>query len=53
MSSLALTVLTLTLGMFFILIGQFKVTSKIFPDVHDDMVRIKSIEIRTILFIFI
>jgi hypothetical protein len=40
MSSLALTVLTLTLGIFFILIGQFKITSKFFPDVHDDMVRI-------------
>lgn len=38
MSSLALTVLTLTLGMFFILIGQFKVTPKFFPDIYDDMV---------------
>ncbi|CAF3485881.1 unnamed protein product [Rotaria sp. Silwood1] len=37
MSSLALTVLTLTVGMFFILTGQFKVTSKFFPDIHEDM----------------
>jgi len=40
MSSLALSVLTLTLGLFFILIGQFKITPKFFPDVYDDMVRI-------------
>jgi hypothetical protein len=40
MSSLALSVLTVTLGMFFILIGQFKITPKFFPDVHEDMVRI-------------
>ena len=40
MSSLALSVLTLTLGMYFILTGQFKVTPKFFPDIHDDMVRI-------------
>jgi len=40
MSSIALSVLTLTLGMFFMLIGQFKVTSKFFPDIHEDMVRI-------------
>jgi hypothetical protein len=39
MSSLALTVLTLTIGLFFILIGQFKVTPKFFPDIHEDMVR--------------
>lgn len=38
MSSLALTVLSLTLGIFFILIGQFKVTSKFFPEIHEDMV---------------
>jgi hypothetical protein len=39
MSSIALSVLTLTLGMFFILVGQFKVTPKFFPDIHEDMVR--------------
>lgn len=39
MGSIALTVLTLTLGMFFIFVGQFKVTSKFFPDIHEDMVR--------------
>ncbi|CAF1042908.1 unnamed protein product [Adineta steineri] len=39
MSSVALSVLTLTLGMFFILIGQFKVTPKYFPDIHEDMRR--------------
>lgn len=38
--SLVLSLLTLTLGMFFILIGQFKVTPKFFPDIHEDMVRI-------------
>ena len=38
MASLALTVLTLTLGMFFIFVGQFKVTPKFFPDIHEDMV---------------
>ncbi|CAF3369398.1 unnamed protein product [Rotaria socialis] len=37
MSSLALHVLTLTLGLFFILVGQFKVTPKLFPDIHQDM----------------
>ncbi|CAF0989513.1 unnamed protein product [Rotaria magnacalcarata] len=39
MGSLALTVLTLTLGMFFIFVGQFKVTPQFFPDVHEDMRR--------------
>jgi len=39
MGSIALTVLTLTLGMFFIFVGQFKITPKFFPDVHDDMKR--------------
>ena len=38
MGSIALTVLTLTLGMFFIFVGQFKVTPKFFPDIHEDMV---------------
>ncbi|CAF0948761.1 unnamed protein product [Rotaria sordida] len=37
MSSVALFVITLTIGIFFILIGQFKVTSKFFPDIHEDM----------------
>ncbi|CAF1600814.1 unnamed protein product, partial [Didymodactylos carnosus] len=37
--SLALTVLSLTLGLFFILVGQFKVTPKFFPEVHEDMRR--------------
>lgn len=40
MSSLALSVLSLTLGLFFILIGQFKVTPKFFPEIYEDMVRI-------------
>ncbi|CAF3322297.1 unnamed protein product [Rotaria socialis] len=39
MGSLALTVLTLTLGMFFIFVGQFKITPQFFPDVHEDMRR--------------
>ncbi|CAF4734096.1 unnamed protein product [Rotaria sp. Silwood1] len=39
MGSIALTVLTLTLGMFFIFVGQFKITPKFFPDVHEDMRR--------------
>jgi hypothetical protein len=39
MSSLALSVVTLTLGMFFILVGQFKITPKFFPEIHEDMVR--------------
>lgn len=39
MASIALTVLTLTLGMFFIFVGQFKVTPTFFPDVHEDMRR--------------
>jgi hypothetical protein len=38
MGSIALTVLTLALGVFFIFVGQFKITSKFFPDVHEDMV---------------
>ncbi|CAF1226165.1 unnamed protein product [Adineta ricciae] len=37
MNSLAPSVLTLTLGMFFILMGQFKVTPRYFPDVYEDM----------------
>ncbi|UJR30665.1 hypothetical protein I4U23_018189 [Adineta vaga] len=37
MSSLALSVLTLTLGMYFILMGQFKITSRYFPDIYEDM----------------
>ncbi|CAF0787669.1 unnamed protein product [Adineta steineri] len=39
MGSIALTVLTLTLGMFFMFVGQFKVTPKFFPDIHEDMRR--------------
>ncbi|CAF0819545.1 unnamed protein product [Rotaria sordida] len=39
MASIALTVLTLTLGMFFIFVGHFKITPKFFPDVHEDMRR--------------
>jgi uncharacterized membrane protein YphA (DoxX/SURF4 family) len=39
MGSIALTVLTLALGVFFIFVGQFKITSKFFPDVHEDMRR--------------
>jgi len=39
MGSIALTVLSLTLGLFFILVGQFKVTPKFFPEVHEDMRR--------------
>lgn len=35
--SLIVTVLTLTLGIFFILVGQFKVTPQFFPDIHADM----------------
>ena len=44
MASVALTVLTLTLGMFFIFVGQFKITPKFFPEIHEDMVnnRLKS-----------
>jgi hypothetical protein len=38
MASLALTVLTLTLGAFFIFVGQLKITSQFFPDIHEDMV---------------
>jgi len=38
-NSIALTVLSLTLGLFFIMLGQFKVTPKFFPDVHEDMRR--------------
>lgn len=48
MNSIALTVLSLTLGMFFILVGQFKVTPKFFPDVHDDMVNTRFLIISTI-----
>ena len=50
MSSLALSVLTLTLGMFFILIGQFKITPKFFPDVYEDMVRMNSFQNLNIIF---
>jgi len=39
MASIALTVLTLTLGMFFIFVGQFKITPQFFPDIHEDMRR--------------
>jgi len=39
MGSIALTVLTLTLGMFFIFVGQFKLTPKFFPEIHEDMKR--------------
>jgi len=46
MSSIALSVLTLTLGMFFILVGQFKVTPKFFPDIHEDMVRSNFVLVR-------
>ena len=42
MGSIALTVLTLTLGIFFIFVGQFKITSKFFPDIHEDMVKMNS-----------
>lgn len=38
MRSLALTSLTLTLGLFFVLVGQFQVTPKFFPDIHQSMV---------------
>lgn len=38
MGSIALTVLTLTLGAFFVFVGQFKVTPKFFPEIHEDMV---------------
>ena len=40
MGSLALTALTITLGMFFIFVGQFKITPQFFPEVHEDMVNI-------------
>ena len=39
MSSLAVTALSLTLGLIFIFIGQFKVTPKFFPGIHKDMVK--------------
>jgi len=39
MGSIALTVLTLTLGMFFIFVGQFKITPQFFPKEHEDMKR--------------
>jgi hypothetical protein len=42
MGSIALTVLTITLGSFFIFVGQFKITSKISPEIHEDMVKITS-----------
>jgi len=38
MGSIALTVLTLTLGLFFVFVGHFKLTPQFFPDVHEDMV---------------
>lgn len=52
MSSIALFVITLTLGLFFIFIGQFKVTPKFFPDIHDDMVKstFLNVQIHYILF---
>jgi hypothetical protein len=38
MGSIALTVLTLTLGMFFMFVGHLKITPQFFPDVHEQMV---------------
>jgi hypothetical protein len=38
MGSIALTVLTLTLGVFFVFVGHFKITPKFFPEIHEDMV---------------
>jgi hypothetical protein len=52
MTSLALSVVTLSLGVFFILIGQFKVTPKFFPEIHEDMVK-KKFNFKKFLLIFI
>jgi hypothetical protein len=38
MGSIALTVLTISLGAFFMFVGHFKITPKFFPDIHEDMV---------------
>jgi hypothetical protein len=53
MSTLALSVLTLTLGMFFILMGHFKITPGFFPEIHDDMVRRNSSLFEISFFYFI
>ncbi len=38
MGSIALTVLTISLGAFFMFVGHLKITPKFFPDIHEDMV---------------